>query len=994
MAQTAAPSAPRPPATAGIAAQNADYLEALYQQYRRSPETVDDQWRAFFAGVDFAGGVLPDDAKLPAAPAGVSAGSDGDLRLRDVAVPDPDGDRQAVLSPAARGLHASVAPHSGPDAIPLSLGVYDLVHTYREFGHFAADVNPLGEPDADNPFLQPENFGIGDKDLPRTVGTGGFGGETDGTLGDLLDKLKATYCHTIGVEYTGVTHKAQRDWLTGRIEPQLARPRLSAQEKKELLYELVAAEEFELYLGNKFKSAKRFSVEGAESLIPVLNEIVDSSPDLGAEALVLAMAHRGRLNTLAHVLNKPYEAVLGDFEGTNLLPQGVDGDVKYHLGYANSRQVTGGRVKVSLLPNPSHLELINPIQQGIVRCKQEWAANGDRTKIVPVTLHGDAAFVGQGIVAETLNLSELAGYETGGTIHIVVNNQIGFTTPPRQGRFTPYATDVAKTIGAPVFHVNGDDPEACCYVAKLAIEFRQTFNQDVLIDLVCYRRHGHNEQDEPRFTQPEMYRQIDDRPSVRQLYARRLIDEGVITDADHDQMRDEAVAKLDEARRQAQTDRQRQHVPSFSGVWQGLGKAPPFDEDPDAWNPDTSVPADELRAILDVAYDLPESFEPDRKVQKFTIDARRQMVAGDKPFDFGGAEMLALGSLLRGGTRVRFTGQDVERGTFSHRHAVLHDAADGGEFTPLCHLGPDQADFEIRNSMLSELAVLGFEWGYASADPRNLVVWEAQFGDFVNGAQALIDQIMTSAESKWQYMNGITLLLPHGYEGAGPEHSNAYLERWLSLSAEDNMQVAVPSTAGQLFHLLRRQMLRKFRKPLVVMMPKALLRSPLAASPLSDLTDRRFRMVIDDNRFEEGEASRDKVRRVLACSGKVYYALEKARADAGREDVAIVRVEQLYPLPEAALAEILDRYGRKQEVVWAQEEPSNRGAWAFIEPHLRAMLPDVLVRYAGRDRAASPAVGSMRLHEEEEKQLLHDALHIPDEKPVPTQTPKSPAAAG
>jgi 2-oxoglutarate dehydrogenase E1 component len=961
-----------------LSPQNGEYIEALYQDYRRRPESVDAQWRAFFQGVDFAGGVLPDDAKLPDdaqlpsnGRAGGAHGDNGTYHNKGLPLDglDPDGERQAVLPPAARGVHASTAPRTGPESMPLSLGVYDLVHTFREFGHFAADVNPLGAPGPDNPFLDIANFGITEKDFARRVGKGGFGGETDGTLGDLLDKLRQTYCGSIGVEYTGIIDKSQRDWLTARLEPALGQPRFDADRRKQILFELVAAEEFEHYLGTKFKSAKRFSVEGAESLIPVLNTIVDHGPGLGADAVILAMAHRGRLNALAHVLNKPYEAVLGDFEGTNLMPQGVDGDVKYHLGYAQKRQVPGGEVKVSLLPNPSHLELINPIQQGIVRCKQEWAAGGDRKKIVPVTMHGDAAFVGQGIVAETLNLSELAGYETGGTIHIIVNNQIGFTTPPRQGRFTPYATDVAKTIGAPVFHVNGDDPDACGYVAQLAMEFRQQFMQDVIIDLICYRRHGHNEQDEPRFTQPLMYQKVDAHPTTRTLYEKRLIADGDLTEDDAAAMKSDVIDRLDAARAQAKDKRERQRVPSFSGVWQGLGKAPRFEDDPDAWNPDTSVPAEVLQKVVERAYDFPEGFSPIDKIDKFTIKTRRAMVAGDKPFDFGGAEMVAMGSLLLEGTRIRFTGQDVERGTFSHRHGVLHDPNTGERYTPLCGLGSEQADFELRNSMLSELAVLGFDWGYASADPRNLVVWEAQFGDFVNGAQALIDQIMTSAESKWQYMNGIVLLLPHGYEGAGPEHSNAYLERWLSLSAEDNMQIVMPSTAGQLFHLLRRQILRPFRKPLVVMTPKALLRANQAASPLSDLTDKRYQMVIDDERAEA-----EQVRRVIACSGKVYHTLDKARQDQSRTDVALIRVEQLYPLPKRDLAAAIKRYPNRREVVWAQEEPKNRGAWTYIEPRLRELAGDQRITYAGRPRAASPAVGALALHTEEDARLIEDAL--------------------
>ncbi|MEM6313676.1 MAG: 2-oxoglutarate dehydrogenase E1 component, partial [Planctomycetota bacterium] len=795
--------------------------------------------------------------------------------------------------------------------------------------------------------------------------------------------LRETYCGNIGIELTGMVDKAQRDWLTNRIEPVLSKPQYDDARKKQILFELIASEEFEHYLARTFKGAKRFSIEGAESLVPLLNIVADDARRHGAKAMVCAMAHRGRLNVLAHVLNKPYEVMLSEFAGTNQLPQGVDGDVKYHLGYANTREITldDGTIepiKVSLLPNPSHLELINPIQQGIIRCKQEWDAGGDRTKIVPVCIHGDAAFCGQGIVAETLALSELPGFETGGTIHIIANNQIGFTTPPSQGRFTPYATDVAKTIGAPVFHVNGDDPESVCFVAQLAVEFRQTFKQDVILDVYCYRRHGHNEADEPRFTQPEMYARIDAHPSVRTLYQQKLIDDGTLTADDAEAMKQSVIDRLDAAREKSKETKIRERTPSFSGAWRGLGPAPQF---PEGWNPNTAVDAETLRSVVDRAYQLPDGFKPHDKVEKTVIGARKTAVETGEKIDFGCAEMLSLGSLLLEGTSVRFTGQDVERGTFSHRHAVLHDATTGETFIPLCKMagepGVERGDFEIRNTMLSELACLAFEWGYASADPSNLVIWEAQFGDFVNGAQTIIDQILVAAESKWRYMNGLVLLLPHGYEGMGPEHSNAYLERWLTLCAEQNMQVVNPTTAAQHFHALRRQALRPFRKPLIVMSPKSLLRLPAARSTMDELTTGGFKMLIDDPRFEDTAAKeRDGVKRVLLCSGRLYHTLEKTRAKAGRDDIAIIRIEQLYPLAEGELTDIVALYRNNKALLWVQEEPANRGAWSFIRPLLEDLFPDMPVHYAGRDAAASPAVGSAKLHEAEESELLADALEI------------------
>jgi 2-oxoglutarate dehydrogenase E1 component len=903
---------------------NAEYIDQLHEQYLKDPRSVPEQWRAFFAGFEVGLERSADEGNRPALPTG-----------------------------------------------PLNMGVFDLVHSYRELGHFVARLDPLGHDRPTHPLLDLSNFGMTHADLDRQVGRGGFMGETDGTLRDLIEKLRLTYCRTIGVEFIGISDKSQRDWLISRMEPISNQPKLSPEDTEELMFQLTASEEFEQYLHRAFVGAKRFSLEGAESLVPLFNTLVDEGAILGGEQFIGAMAHRGRLNVLAHVLNKPYEVMLSEFMGTLLsaADDGGDGDVKYHMGYANERPVNDKlAVKVSLLPNPSHLELIDPIQQGIVRCKQLIFGDAGRNRVVPICVHGDAAFTGQGVVTETLNLSELPGYLTGGTIHVIVNNQIGFTTPPMQGRFTPYPTDIAKSIQAPIFHVNGDDPEACMWAAKLAIGFRQQFKVDVMIDLWCYRRHGHNEVDEPSFTQPLMYKEIAEHQTTRQIYAQRVVEENRLTQADLDEMKEIVIRRLDSARELAKEVKARQKLPSFGGVWKGLGRAGAD------WSAKTQVSHDVLKKVSESLKNLPADFTPHPKLAKL-LESRYEAIGTGKNIDWGNAEFLAIGSMLLEGKQVRLTGQDVERGTFSHRHAVLHDYNTGVTHIPVNHIDPKQAHFTVMNSMLSEFAVFGFEWGFASADPRNLVIWEAQFGDFVNGAQPMIDQILAAAESKWRYMNGIVMLLPHGYEGQGPEHSNAYVERFLSLCAENNMQVIIPSTPAQYFHALRRQMHRRFRKPLIAMMPKSMLRDPAKSSSIEEFTNNGFQLVIDDATVTEP----DRIRRVLVCTGKVYYTLRDARESAKekRQDIAIVRVEQLYPFPQKELAAVLAKYGRKQEVMWVQEEPKNRGAWTFMQPRLRAMLPDTIVTYVGRDEAASPATGSMKDHVKEEKEIVSASLGLP-----------------
>ena len=930
---------------------NAEYIDQLYQRYRQDPRSVEEQWRLFFMGFDAAGGVRP-------------------------------GALAALYQQQAGGNGKEAADAQIPHAQMLTMGVHDLVHSFRELGHFVANLDPLGHNRPNHPLLELSEFNMSPGDLDRMVGPGPFLGKTDGTLRDLVDKLVRTYCGTIGVEYTHISDKAQRDWLAQRIEPIFNRPNLSPDDARWVMNELVKAQGFEDYLKLKYANAKRFGLEGAESFVPLLNTIVEDGACLGVDELVMGMAHRGRLNTLAHVLGKPYEMILGEFEGhVPTDEEEGDGDVKYHLGYSQDRTAKCGRkVHLALAFNPSHLELVNPVVEGIVRAKQYRHGDLSRSRIVPVLIHGDAAFTGQGIVLETLALSEMPYWRTGGTIHVIINNQVGFTTMPKQGRFTPYPSDVAKTIQAPIFHVNGDDPEACAWAAKLAIAFRQQFHCDVIIDLWCYRKHGHNETDEPSFTQPLMYKEIARKVPVRDLYQQRLEREGKLSAAEVDRMKGELKERLDKAYAIAKDHRPRQTVATLGGLWKGYQRAGAD------WSARTAVTPETVRKVAEGITRIPEGFTVHPKLAKL-LENRKLMGEGKLPMDWATAEAFALGSLMLEGTAIRFVGQDAQRGTFSHRHATLHDYNTGAKYYPLANIAPNQAPLAIVNTMLSELAVLGFEYGFSSADPANLCLWEAQFGDFVNGAQPIIDQFITAAESKWQKMCGLIMLLPHGYEGQGPEHSNAYMERFLSLCAENNIQVAVPSTPAQYFHLLRRQIKRKFRKPLVLFMPKSLLRSELSSSALEEIThpDAQVRLVIDDPTVIQ----RDKVRRVLFCSGKVYFTLHQAREKNNVRDIALVRVEQPYPYPQKDIQAIIARYNRAEEFSWVQEEPKNRGAWAFMEQRLRQILPDdKLLAYYGREEAASPATGSYKLHQIEEQELIGHALELSQRKaeeaaPVP-----------
>jgi 2-oxoglutarate dehydrogenase E1 component len=907
---------------AAIARASPDYVEALYEHYRRDPGSVDERWTLVFAGYEWGG--------------------------------PPVGPGRAARGPATA----------------------DLIHSYRELGHLVADLEPLERNPRSHPLLELGEFGFTEADLDQAVDASLFKGLGSAILRQLVTTLRETYGGTLGVEYMHIADKVARDWLQERMEPVRNRPTLTREERVGFLERVIRAEVFEQFLHAKYVGQKRFSLEGGEALIPLLDTVVAEAGRLRADELVIGMAHRGRLNVLAHVLRKPYELMLAEFEGT-FLPWDVqgDGDVKYHLGYSHDHVTREGRkLHLSLTSNPSHLEAVTPVVEGIVRAKQSHFGDAARTRVIPVLLHGDAAFMGQGSVYETLILAALPSFTTGGTIHVIVNNQLGFTTSPEDFRFSRYPSDLGKAFDVPIFHANGDDPEAVAQAARLAVGFRQAFGRDVFIDFVCYRRYGHNELDDPTFTQPTLYQKIKEHPSVAALYGRRLVETGLVDDAKVEAIRKTVRTELDRALTSARERMPRQKVLAFGGAWSGLGWAG------DDWSADTRVKADTLRTMADAVSQLPADFSSHPRVAKL-LEERRAMVHRGHGIDWGCAEQLAYGSLLLEKIPVRLSGQDSVRGTFSHRHAMLFDVKSGASYVPLNHLGAEQATIELVNSPLSEVGVVGFEYGMASADPRRLVVWEAQFGDFANGAQVIIDQFITSAESKWQRMSGLTMLLPHGYEGQGPEHSSAHVERFLSLCADNNLQVVNCTTPAQFFHVLRRQMLRGFRKPLIVMHPKSLLRHPAVVSPLADLANGTFQPVLADPRgLDPAE-----VRRVLICSGKIFYALDSGRAERDWNTIAIIRLEQLYPFPAADLAAALRHYPVATQFYWVQEEPANQGPWSFARWRIEELLdPSVRLRYVGRREAASPATGSHKIHQAEEAAIVEAALRRPREsRPAP-----------
>ncbi|MBX3272248.1 MAG: 2-oxoglutarate dehydrogenase E1 component [Sandaracinaceae bacterium] len=924
---------------------NQALVEELLLRYRENPAAVPPAWRAYFARLEAP-------AARPAAPSrrGGDSGASGLFTLPPTSENVPPFGTLDALGDA----------HDA--AVENQARVSAMVNSYRVRGHLFANLDPLGMRELPPFDLSLETFGLDHVD-PDTLFSYG---NKKLPLSEIFQRLNDTYCRSIGAEFTFIEDPEERRWLQHRMEDSGNRVTLDHETQLRILRKLTDAETFERFLHSTYLGAKRFSVEGAESMIPMLELIVDHAAVNGVEEIVIGMAHRGRLNVLINVLELPPKDILAAFEDIDPERYLGSGDVKYHLGHSTDRTIEGRNVHLTLSFNPSHLEFVNPVCEGRVRAKQDRRGDRvERTSVLPLLIHGDAAFIGQGIVQETLNLSGLRAYTTGGTIHVVVNNQIGFTTAWTDARSTRYCTDITRMLRCPVFHVNGEDPEAVAHVAQLAMEFRQRYHRDVVIDLYCYRKYGHNEGDEPRFTQPLMYHAIDQKRTVREHYVDSLVTRGNVTPAEAEQIQLECRSRYEQALEEVRQTHHRYDVSSGHGVWQGYRGGADL-ETPDV---DTSVPRERLTALAERLTDLPPTLDMLRQIRT-VYGYRRDAGRGEAPVDWGTAETLAYATLLADGINVRITGQDAERGTFSHRHAVLYDKNDGSAYTPLQHLGPGQGRFEVYDSALSEAGVLGFEYGYSLDTPDALVVWEAQFGDFANGAQVLIDQFISSSEDKWDRLSGLALLLPHGFEGMGPEHSSARLERFLALSAEDNMMVCNLTTSAQIFHALRRQVLRPWRKPLIVMSPKSLLRSPKASSSLDELAAGSFHRIIP-----EKEVPARRTRRVLLCSGKVYYDLVAGRAKAGRDDVAIVRIEQLYPMRRAELRDVLAPYGESTDVVWVQEEPRNMGAWYFMNAHWPEWLGDRFrLRVVSRSPSASPATGSKEAHNIEQNQLIDEAL--------------------
>ena len=845
--------------------------------------------------------------------------------------------------------------------------VLRLIHSYRARGHRIADSDPLSGQSKYFPELDPAHYGFGNQDLDCLFSTGDLPGGSIQTLRDILERLKKTYCGSIGVEYTHVQDPGRKAWLQQQMEHEENVPHVTPDQVSRIYEKLCSSELFEHFLHKKFLGQKRFSLEGGEVVIPLLDHIIEGAPKYGIEEFVLGMSHRGRLNVLANVMQKPLDQIFSEFQDSPLLdlPFG-SGDVKYHKGYSNDLRVaTGERVHLTLTSNPSHLEAVNPVVEGRAKAKQVRIGDTEGERVVPIILHGDAAFAGQGIVAETLNLAQLKGYSTGGTLHIIINNQIGFTTTPAEARSTLYCTDVAKMIQIPILHVNGDDPEAVIHCANLAMGYRERFGDDVVIDVICYRRHGHNEGDEPSFTQPRLYAKIRSRPSVVQLYAAVLAERRVLDAAAAIAVKTEITADFESALKLANAGEVAPVEPHDpQGPWTGFTRKPPEEE------METGVSLEWLVKVVEGVGSVPDYFRPHPKLRNL-LEKRRKVIAESAPIDWAMGEALAFGTLLLQGTRVRLSGQDSSRGTFSHRHAVFVDQDSGEEFVPLDHIAENQARFEVFDSLLSEAAVLGFEYGYSLADPGTLTLWEAQFGDFVNGAQVIIDQFICSAHVKWGRMSGLVMLLPHGYEGQGPEHSSARIERFLQTCAEDSIQVVNCTTPAQYFHVLRRQMRRGYRAPLVIFTPKSLLRLPAATSKIEAFTSGRFEHILDDRLAGDRP---DDVRRVLLCSGKVYYDLVSERERRFGDDahqIAILRLEQIYPWPGERLQELISHYGRAERVYWVQEEPANMGPWTFVHERIQDLLPEgAKLAYAGRVPAASTAVGSTRIHRQEQSALV------------------------
>ncbi|WP_027580837.1 2-oxoglutarate dehydrogenase E1 component [Bradyrhizobium sp. Ai1a-2] len=966
---------------------NATYIDDLYARYEQDPASVDADWQEFFKSLKDTPADVQKNAEGPS-----WSRSNWPVTPRDDLTSALDGNWAQVekavgnkIAAKAQAKGAELSPADVNQATRDSVRALMLIRAYRMRGHFHAKLDPLGiEAPRDREELDPRTYGFTEADFDRKIFLDHVLGLEYGTLREIVAICERTYCQTLGVEFMHISNAAQKAWIQERIEGPDKEISFTREGRRAILNKLIEAEGFEKFCDLKFTGTKRFGLDGAEALIPALEQIIKRGGNLGVKEIVVGMPHRGRLNVLTQVMGKPHRALFHEFKGGSANPDAVEGsgDVKYHLGASSDREFDGNSIHLSLTANPSHLEIVDPVVLGKVRAKQD--QHGDppdmRISVLPLLMHGDAAFAGQGVVAECFSLSDLKGYRTGGSLHFIVNNQIGFTTYPRYSRSSPYPSDVAKMIDAPIFHVNGDDPEAVVFAAKVAIEFRQKFHKPVVIDMFCYRRHGHNEGDEPAFTQPVMYKKIASHLSTLEIYARRLVGEGVVTEGEVEKAKADWRARLD-AEFEAGASYKPNKADWLDGKWAGFKIA---DQEEDARRGVTGVDVAVLKDIGRKITKVPDGFRVHRTIQRF-LDNRAKAIDGGVGIDWATGEALAFCSLLEEGHHVRLSGQDSERGTFSQRHSVLIDQEDESRYTPFNHLGGDQGHYEVINSLLSEEAVLGFEYGYSLAEPNALAVWEAQFGDFANGAQVVFDQFISSGERKWLRMSGLVCMLPHGYEGQGPEHSSARLERYLQMCAEDNMQVVYPTTPANHFHVLRRQLHREIRKPLIMMTPKSLLRHKRAVSRLEELAKGTtfHRILYDDAQMLPDEKIKlqpdANIRRVILCSGKVYYDLYEEREKRGIDDVYLLRIEQLYPVPLKALVQELGRF-KGAEVVWCQEEPRNMGAWHFIEPYLEWVLnqihaPNRRPRYAGRAAAAATATGLMSKHLAQLKAFLDEALN-------------------
>ena len=979
--------------TSFLSGANAAYIEEMQADYEKDPGAVPDEWRNFFESMQDDHGAAHAEADVGKSGASWAAPLE-QLQANGELISALTGDYEQTerkvrdkIDERAFAQGFQISPLASQRATQDSIRALMLIRAYRVMGHLTADLDPLGLADRKvHKELRPETYGFTEADLDRPVFIDRYLGLETATVRQILRILRRTYCRKIGVQYMHITSPLQKSWIQDRIEGEEKDVSFTVEGKKAILNKLIEAETFEKFVDVKYTGTKRFGLDGGESIVPALEQIIKRGGQLGVKEIVLGMAHRGRLNVLSNVMGKPHRAIFNEFKGGSFKPDDVEGsgDVKYHLGASSDRSFDGNNVHLSLTANPSHLEIVDPVVLGKVRAKQDQlqCASTERTPVMPLLIHGDAAFAGQGVVAECFGLSGLKGHRTGGSLHFVINNQIGFTTNPRHSRSSPYCSDVARIIEAPIFHVNGDDPEAVVHVAKIATEFRQKFQKPVVIDMFCYRRFGHNESDEPLFTQPLMYKRIKQHPSVVEVYSNRLVDEGVLSREQVDEMRSDFRSHLEREFQTAESYKPNK-ADWLDGRWSGVGFA-----DDEARRGVTGVSIESLKDVGRRVTTVPTDFHAHKTVGKL-LERRREMIETGNGIDWSMAEHLAFGTLVKEGFPVRLSGQDSERGTFSQRHSVLIDQETERRFTPLKHVAANQSKYEVVNSMLSEEAVLGFEYGYSLAEPNALVLWEAQFGDFANGAQVVFDQFISSGERKWLRMSGLVCLLPHGYEGQGPEHSSARLERFLQLCAEDNWQIANVTTPANYFHILRRQLHRNFRKPLIIMTPKSLLRHKRVISKLEEFgPETTFHRVLwDDAESKPAEKIALKgdndIRRVVLCSGKVYYDLYEAREAQLLEDVYLLRVEQLYPFPARALIHELSRFP-KADIVWCQEEPKNMGAWTFIEPNLEWVMAHIdtpvdgrtprRARYAGRAASASTATGQLSRHLAEQKALVADAL--------------------